>query len=439
MRRTARLAVVLAVAATLFALASSAAAANGIFIGMSGGAAGAPTPRAPMPMGPIYGAALDGSGLGEVLHDAQGPGKMAVQGDYLYWVAAATKAVARMRLDGTGVDLHYVDMPAGAQPSSALAVTNRWIFVAYVTGAYPTQVFHIARAGIGGGTPVEIATAPSYVTGLAADDAHVYWTHPNPSTTGGAIGRARLDGSGARQALLATEGFPLDVEVDAAHIYAAITEAVPGRPARGIPVQRSTILRADIDGTHADAAFIDGLDHVSALAVNAGSLYWTTIATPVVAPAPRFLVTGGAVGRADLDGSHVDRSFIAIAPALQVTPFGLAVVSQPALRLRSTSTQGGVGTFHVRVGGPGTLRLVGVRVGPGRSRAARAAVACRARATVAKAGRVAIACRPNAATLAILELRSVRVRVTITFRAADGGTSQVSRVIVLRRANPVTG
>ena len=71
-------------------------------------------------------------------------------------------------------------------------------------------------------------------------------------------------------------------------------------------VDRGTIGRADLDGTGVDQSFINTASSPLGVAVDSGHVYWTHL---------------GAIGRANLDGSGVDRSFIAIPSG----SFGLAV------------------------------------------------------------------------------------------------------------------
>ncbi len=99
---------------------------------------------------------------------------MAVSGGYLYWAntggpdtADGGGTIGRARLDGTGVDLKFI------------------------TGA-------------------------SFPTGLAIDSRYIYWTswgnagaaagHHPPFSPGGAIGRARLDGTGVNRKFISGGG-----------------------------------------------------------------------------------------------------------------------------------------------------------------------------------------------------------------------------------------
>jgi hypothetical protein len=69
-----------------------------------------------------------------------------------------------------------------------------------------------------------------------------------------------------------------------------------------------TIGRADLDGTGANQSFIGGASGPSGVAVDAGHVYWANLAA-------------GTIGRANLDGTGASQSFIGGASS----PFGVAV------------------------------------------------------------------------------------------------------------------
>ncbi len=69
-----------------------------------------------------------------------------------------------------------------------------------------------------------------------------------------------------------------------------------------------TIGRADLDGTNVNRSFITGAEDPLGVAVDAGHVYWANTAT-------------SSIGRADLDGTDVNRAS-SVAP---ITPGGVAV------------------------------------------------------------------------------------------------------------------
>jgi virginiamycin B lyase len=107
-----------------------------------------------------------------------------------------------------------------------------------------------------------------------------------------AIGRATLDASEIDKSLIATPGtLPLDVAVDDRHVYWSWADT-DGGPPFGIG-------RADLDGTGIERTFIHDTGY-GGLAVSASHLYW--------ADANRR-----TLGRANLDGTGIDRQFISSA------------------------------------------------------------------------------------------------------------------------------
>ena len=68
-----------------------------------------------------------------------------------------------------------------------------------------------------------------------------------------------------------------------------------------------TIGRANLDGTNVNSSFITGADNPISIAVDAGHVYWGN-------------TNGARISRANLDGTNVDLSFIT-----GVYPAGIAV------------------------------------------------------------------------------------------------------------------
>jgi hypothetical protein len=151
--------------------------------------------------------------------------------------------------------------------------------------------FSIGRANPdGSGIDDEfIRTGRGQICGLATDATHIYWTSRGARTN--TIGRANLDGSGARRSFITGANDPSGVAVDQHHIYWANYDAIG---------------RADLDGTDVDQSFITTGAYVAAVAVDAHHVYWAGV---------------DAIGRANLDGGAVDPDFITAADFA----FGVAV------------------------------------------------------------------------------------------------------------------
>lgn len=119
--------------------------------------------------------------------------------------------------------------------------------------------------------------------------AYIYWD------SGGTISRAGLDGTGVDRDFVTGAagpvGGPCGVAVDAKHVYWATTRS----PSEGF---WNTIARANLDGTGVDKEFIVVPSFVPAcgLALDSGHIYWSN--------------SRGGIGRANVDGSGINTSFI---------------------------------------------------------------------------------------------------------------------------------
>lgn len=187
--------------------------------------------------------------------------------------------------------------------------------------------YGLARANMDGSefehpfiAPEETGGALSYADcpGVAVDSSHIYWSQPDR----GAIARANLNGSGVEYDFLTGLENPCGVAVDGNSIYWA--EEGGGM-----------IGKADLDGSEANRGFISGLTKPCGVAVRDGYLYWTAehylarvalsggIPQMVhqeenssfcgVAVDGTHVYWGGfeeSIGRAELDGSHAEPSFI---------------------------------------------------------------------------------------------------------------------------------
>lgn len=180
----------------------------------------------------------------------------------------------------------------------------------------------IWRADINGSHVVrDFIKVPQYPGGVALGGSYIYWTEDMAAATG----RAKIDGSQVRQRFTGANGTAL--AVTAHYIYLITTNKVwrldlDGSHPRalfsvggstyfgGIAVDRShiywsardqgTIGRADINGTHVDSHFITGLQSPNGLALSSRNLYWASTN-------PSY---SSSIGRASLNGTHVDQNFI---------------------------------------------------------------------------------------------------------------------------------
>jgi virginiamycin B lyase len=174
--------------------------------------------------------------------------------------------------------------------------------------------------------------------GVAVDGSHVYWANP---LTDEEIGRSNLDGTSVDQSFMSGLSEPWGVAVDGSHIYWGVSGPFQGFVGRsnldgssaddnfisadtgtgasavaGVAVDGShvywanlkdgTIGRADLNGSSVEPSFITGASQPAAVAVDGSHVYWTNLNNPFEGT----YAGTGTIGRADLNGSSVDQSFI---------------------------------------------------------------------------------------------------------------------------------
>ena len=161
-----------------------------------------------------------------------------------------------------------------------------------------------------------LATLALATLALAARaDAFVYWT--SPSLAYNTIGRANLDGNGADQGFITIDTskalipiYIYGVAIDGAYVYwAEENRATPND---------STIFRANLDGSPAplrpgscdSGVARDLVEPPHGIAVDGAHVYWTH---------------GTSIGRANVDRTAVNESFITGAVAAPSTTDGVAV------------------------------------------------------------------------------------------------------------------
>jgi virginiamycin B lyase len=250
-------------------------------------------------------AKLDGTRIDKRFIEGYAPGSVAVDARYIYWAGldlspqdSESSTIGRARLNGTKVDRRFIPLyPEGFSESiREIAVDDEYIYWAEnLIQKPPGSNFakSIGRATLDGSDVdhnfiTELGSFPrGLVTDVAVDANHIYWSQSPGfgSGSGGAIGRANLDGTGIDPEFIPFPpgSEPVAVAVDAAHIYW---------------FNADNIARANPDGTEVDPSFISRLreSRPMDLAVGAEHIYWAG--------------GSGRIGRADLDGSGVDRRFI---------------------------------------------------------------------------------------------------------------------------------
>src|SRR5262245_57017630 len=215
---------------------------------------------------------------------------------FVFWTKGST--IGRANLDGSGVDPSFVGSDGAYLSGIALNASHVYWSV-FNTGA-------VGRASLDG-TKVDqnfIPDAGRYPGGVAVNDAHIYWGNAeitnSPQLNGGSIGRANLDGTAVEQQFI-PGGSPFGVSdarspaVNASHIYWTDIGAAP-----------TSIGRANLDGTGIEASFIEfplgsPATIPLAVAVDNDHVYWANLGEGA---------SDGTIGRASIDGTGLERNFI---------------------------------------------------------------------------------------------------------------------------------
>jgi len=218
-------------------------------------------------------------------------GGVIVDGSHIYWTEPKANSIGRANLDGTGIEPSFI---AAASKPQGIAVNGSFIYWTNAgTGADGTGT--IGRANLDGtGVQQSFITGASNPQGIAVDATHIYWGNAGTTEATQNIGRANLDGTEPNQAFVPVVGIvgPRGVAVDAGHIYWA-------NPSQGL------IGRAPVGGGTDEQVFIHGTSNnpitPTGVAVDAGHIYWAN---------PDRFGGEGTIGRANLDGTGIEPSFI---------------------------------------------------------------------------------------------------------------------------------
>jgi hypothetical protein len=200
---------------------------------------------------------------------------------YVFWSNTFSGwTIGSSNLDGTGANQELV----AAQQPYGLAASAGYVY----WGSQSTD--SVGRAKFdGSAADPKFIRGGSDVMGVEVDSQHVYWTNVN-----GTIGRADLDGSNVNQSFIAGGSVPFDIAVDGQYIYWANSG--------------SGTIGANLDGSNVNQSFMTGLAIPRGLAVDASYIYWAEVGGP------------GNIGRANLNGSSPNASFMAVS-----NPSGVAV------------------------------------------------------------------------------------------------------------------
>jgi len=240
----------------------------------------------------------------------------------VYW--GNVSSIGRSNLDLTLANPYFIGAVNSVDISSAcgVAVDETHIYWAERFG------HAIGRSNLDGSSPdYSFITGVAEPCGVAVDETYIYWA----SGGGNAIGRAKLDGSQRIDAFIGVTD-PCGVAVDDKFIYwasaaasyvgrALIDSGVQGPRLYegtgdfalcGVDVNEQHVFwggfgnvigRANLNGSNPDASFITGVTNPCSVAVGENGLYWTE-QEGVRDEQPR-------IGRANLDGTVTHRDAIA--------------------------------------------------------------------------------------------------------------------------------
>ena len=211
--------------------------------------------------------------------------------------------IGRAGLDGRHVNPRFITLKRHILPWG-LTADRRHLYWTAIS-APPVGIGRAKLDGSGadqGFTPVlwnEDRTDSEAHFGITAGGGHIYWANPGPGT----IGRSDSDGSNVNQQfvpLLTADSAPSDVAVGSGYVFWTDQGA-------------NRIGRANLDGSDPNPAFIVGAHVPDAIAVAGGYVYWGNI------PAHHREDT---VGRAKINGTHVNQRFLRATTALALATKG---------------------------------------------------------------------------------------------------------------------
>lgn len=192
---------------------------------------------------------------------------------FVYWTTTGT-SIGRANLDGSGVDPSFLSTAASAL---SLHVDQSGLYWGNYGNGVATSGT-VGHADLNGAGASQSFIAPAYrPCGVAVIGRYIYWSNCANHT----ISRANLDGTGVIGAFITSPDNAANLVVAGQYIYWAGANAIG---------------RARLDGTNVQPTLI----RVSALglAADGSHLYWSSSGPPV------------RIGRANLDGSGVNRNFI---------------------------------------------------------------------------------------------------------------------------------
>lgn len=245
-------------------------------------------PDDPADSGTVGRANIDGSGANNSFVSVpDGTCGVAADSSHVYWGAGEGPQgyVGRADLFGNAINQTFLATTNNLNCGAAVNASSIF-FNNHAIGA-------IGRANLdGSGVDQTFVTGGSNPQHPAVNSTHLFWTNKDSES----VGRATLDGGDVNQALVPTKCTePSGVAANDEYVYWANGGC-------------ASIGRAKLDGsgvTEIDQDFIELSEGPCGLAIDGSHIYWGRWGN---------VVTGGFVGRANLDGTGVDEQFVATGP-----------------------------------------------------------------------------------------------------------------------------
>jgi len=238
----------------------------------------------------------------------------------LYWTGGF--GLARANTDGSEFDYQFIAPSSNGPFVSYAGCEGVAVSGSHIYWSEPGRGT-IARSGVdGSGTNSDFITGLENPCGLAVDDTSVYWAEEG----GGTIGRADLEGHEVDRDFVSGVASPCGVAVGGGYLYwtsasdlSMYRMPLPGGISQkiykggesfelcGVALDAThvywggfgeSIGRAQLDGSNPEPSFITGVERPCGIALQGSRIYWTRNSSP------------GAVQGADLEGSHAVRTIV---------------------------------------------------------------------------------------------------------------------------------
>jgi sugar lactone lactonase YvrE len=250
-----------------------------------------------------------------------------VDGSHVYWTNPKAGTIGRAKLEGNGVTEVKEDFITGAGSPQYVAVDAEHIYwtndVEEATPQEGKSTIGRAKKSDGSGVKLDFITGAYNPRGIAVGSEHIYWANaatnhplfPNIYGDGAAIGRAKIDGSGAEQKFIEAEEehhIPWGIAVNATSIYWTDNS-------RGF---ESYVFRRNLDGkaNSEKLLFVDGASlneeaGLHGIALDATHVYWgrqgsdtigrANLDLEVASREPELITDAGKPEGLALDGTHL--------------------------------------------------------------------------------------------------------------------------------------